>query len=253
MSGRPYWLRASSSASMQNEVPMGIDNRCQIDEAACHGDIADVHSPRLIRPGDRDSAQQVGINLVSWRGLGGIRSAIESLDAHPPHQRAHVTAAHFKSLKAEQVAQHAAAGKWVIHVQLVDPSHQHQVGIRHRARSVVNRGAANLQQLRLPPDGQLVFGVDHRFALNRPALTSADSKKSFSNANSPILACMRVTSTLTCSSALSSPKTPAALSCKRVFQSVIWLGWTSNCCASSARVLSPFNAARATFALNAAV
>src|SRR5664280_3647740 len=82
---------------------------------------------------------------------------------------------------------------------------------------------------------------------------SAVSKKSFSSVSSPILACIRVTSTLPCCSTFSSPKTLAAPSCIRVFQSVIWLGWTSNCWASSARVLSPFRAAKATFALPAAV
>src|SRR5664280_2850197 len=82
---------------------------------------------------------------------------------------------------------------------------------------------------------------------------SAVSKKSFSSVSSPILACIRVTSTLVCCSALSSPKTPPAPSCSRVFHSVIWFGWTSNCWASSARVLSPFRAAKATFALKAAV
>jgi len=148
-------------------------------------------------------------------------------------------AAYFKSLLAEHVAQHAAAGERIVHVQLVNAPHQHQVGVRDWARPIVDRGAADLKQFRLSADGQLVFGTDHRFALNRPALTSAVSKKSFSSVSSPILACIRVTSTLTCSSALSSPNTPAALSCNRVFQSVIWLGWTSNCCANSARVLSP--------------
>src|SRR3954466_7703859 len=34
---------------------------------------------------------------------------------------------------------------------------------------------------------------------------------------------------------------------------MIWLGWTSNCCASSASVFSPLTAARATFALKAGV
>src|ERR1039457_1254139 len=47
--------------------------------------------------------------------------------------------------------------------------------------------------------------------------------------------------------------TPAARSCNRAFHSVIWLGCTSNCCANSASVLSPFKADRATFALKAAV
>src|ERR1035441_2513900 len=45
----------------------------------------------------------------------------------------------------------------------------------------------------------------------------------------------------------------SSLMCIRFFHSVIWFGCTSNCCASSARVLSPLRAAKATFDLNAAV
>src|ERR1022692_4771690 len=237
----------------QHATAKPVDNRSQIDEAVRHGDIGNVHGPNLIGPRDRETTQQVGINTASWRGFGCVWSAIESLDAHAPHQCAHVAATHFKTLMAEHVAQHAAASKRIVHVQLVDTPHQHQIDVRDWARTIVDRGAADLQHFRLSANGQLVFGVNHRFALNRPALTSAVSKKSFSSVSSPILACIRVTSTLTCSSALSSPKTPIAPSCNRVFQSVIWLGWTSNCCDNSARVLSPFSAARATFALKVAL
>src|SRR5260370_4083363 len=44
-------------------------------------------------------------------------------------------------------------------------------------------------------DGQIVRGLDHRFALSKPALPSAPSKKSFSSVSSPILACSDFTST----------------------------------------------------------
>ena len=143
ISGLPYWLRASSSASMQNDGIHGdrhppgqhstaepVDDRCQIDEAARHGDVGNVHSPDLIGPRDREAAQQVRINLVSWRGFGSVGLAIECLDGHPPHQRAHVAAAHFKTLLAEHVAQHATAGERIVQVQLVDAPHQHQVRVR---------------------------------------------------------------------------------------------------------------------------
>ncbi len=40
----------------------------------------------------------------------------------------------------------------------------------------------------VPDDGKIVIAVDHRFALNMPALVSAPSKKSFSSVTSPILA-----------------------------------------------------------------
>src|SRR5450759_47549 len=67
---------------------------------------------------------------------------------------------------------------------------------------------------------------DHRFALASPTRPSATSKKSFSNVSWPILACM---------SFVLGPCSPPYFS------------------TSSASVLSPFNAAKATFALNAAV
>jgi hypothetical protein len=49
----------------------------------------------------------------------------------------------------------------------------------------------------------------------------------------------------------SNPKTPEAPSSNYPRQIVIWFGWTSNCCTSSASVFSPFTAAKATFALKA--
>jgi hypothetical protein len=45
-------------------------------------------------------------------------------------------------------------------------------------------------------DREIVFTVDHRFALSNPALVSPSSKKSFSSVNSPILAWSDFTSTV---------------------------------------------------------
>jgi len=53
------------------------------------------------------------------------------------------------------------------------------------------------------------------------------------------------------SDALSEPNTPAAPSSNWLRHVVIWFGCTSNCCANSASVFSPFTAANATFALKA--
>src|SRR3954463_13632647 len=94
---------------------------------------------------------------------------------------------------------------------------------------------------------------DHRFALRRPALLSAPDKKSLVSVSSPILACSVFTSTAGAADFGSQPNTLAAPSRSWAFQAVIWLGWTSNCRASSASVFSPFTAAKATFALKAGV
>src|SRR5215212_6642770 len=95
--------------------------------------------------------------------------------------------------------------------------------------------------------------VDHRFALGQaPALPSACSKKSLARVSSPILACSVLTSSGGfAEAAFSAPNTPAAPSRSWAFHWVIWFGCTSNCWANSARVLSPFTAARATLALKA--
>ena len=87
----------------------------------------------------------IGINPMSWRGLGCIRLAIDCFDGHAPHQRAHVAAAHLDTLLAEHVTQHAAAGERIVYVQLVDAPHQHQVRVRDRARMVIDRRATDLQ------------------------------------------------------------------------------------------------------------
>src|SRR5271154_5903307 len=138
-------------------------------------------------------------------------------------------------------------------MQLVDLAHDREFARRHGLRLVINGAAAEFQKFGLLAKRQIMRAVDHRFALSRPALLSAPDKKSFSSANSPILACSSFKSTAGAGSApkTAPPNKPAAPSVSRAFQSVIWFGCTSYCCASSASVFSPLRAATATFALKA--
>ena len=62
-------------------------------------------------------------------------------------------------------------------MQPVEPSHDREVGFRHRARQIIDTATADAQNLCLLGDRQIVLTVDHRFALNKPALPSAPSKK----------------------------------------------------------------------------
>jgi hypothetical protein len=73
-------------------------------------------------------------------------------------------------------------------MQPIETTHDHEVGFRHRTRQVVDAAAADIECFGLPGYRQAVLMVDHRFALSRPALLSAPSKKSFSSVNSPIFA-----------------------------------------------------------------
>jgi hypothetical protein len=88
---------------------------------------------------------------------------------------------------------------------------------------VVDAATADTQNLRLLRDWQIVLAVDHRFALSKPALGSAPSRKSFSSVNSPIFACSDFTSTVGCVAPLPppGPKTSAAPPSSRAFHDVI--------------------------------
>src|SRR6266851_2393837 len=149
--------------------------------------------------------------IVAGFGLGGPRTAIERLYPHPPHQRLHMPAADLAPLGSQQASQHTRTGEGELKVQPIQMPHDREVGRRHRARQIINAAAADLQNVRLLGDRQIVLAVDHRFALSNPALVSAPSKKSFSSVSSPILACSDFTSiTGVAGVALPGPKTPEA-------------------------------------------
>src|SRR5471030_782988 len=110
-------------------------------------------------------------------------------------------------------------------MQPIETPRDREIGGRYRARQIINAAAADLQNFRLPGDRQIVFTVDHRFALSNPALVSAPSKKSFSSVSSPILACSDFTSTAgVVGAALADPNTSAAPPSSCAFHAVIWLG-----------------------------
>jgi len=90
--------------------------------------------PPLVRPHYRQLAQQVGIDLVPWRWLRRVRTSVERLQPHPLHQRRDMQPTHRRALLPEQITQHPATGERVEQMQLVDPTHDCQVAVRHRPR-----------------------------------------------------------------------------------------------------------------------
>jgi hypothetical protein len=131
-------------------------------------------------------------------------------------------AADLAPLQSQQASQHTRTGEGILQMQPVETPHDREIGVRHRARQVIDTAAADLQNLRLLGDRQFVFTVDHRFALSNPALVSAPSKKSFSSVSSPILACSDFTSIAGATGAMPpGPKTPEAPPSNWAFQAVI--------------------------------
>src|SRR5258705_3533827 len=69
----------------------------------------DVHRPNLIRPMDRQSFQQVRINLMRGICDAGVALTVNGRDAHLLHQRVNMPAANLETFQLEHIAQHAAA------------------------------------------------------------------------------------------------------------------------------------------------
>jgi len=77
----------------------------------------------------------------------------------------------------QQALQHPAACERELHVQLVDPVHQLQIGVRCRAGLVADAAPADPKSNGLTADAQRRGRIDHFPALgNRPALPSAPDK-----------------------------------------------------------------------------
>src|SRR5262249_57974197 len=132
---------------------------------------------------------------MTWRRLRCVGPAIDRFDPHSPHQCYEMTPADLAPFGSQQAAQHPRTCERELQVQLVEPPHQRKVRIRYRRRFVVDATSADAEERRLLRQRKPVVTVDHRFALGNPALPSARSKKSFSRASSPILACRALRST----------------------------------------------------------
>jgi hypothetical protein len=124
-----------------------VQHRHQVHPATRHRDVGDVQRPDLVGALDGQPAQRVREHRVRRVLLARVGLAVQRLDAHAPHQRAHVPPADLDALQAQQVAQHAAAGERVLQVQLVDAAHQRQLGLGDRLGVVVHRAPADAQQL----------------------------------------------------------------------------------------------------------
>ena len=69
------------------------------------------------------------------------------------------------------------AREWALQTLFVDPPHEAQIFGRDRTGLVIDRAPADVQSLRLAGNRKIARSVHHRFALSKPALVSAPSKK----------------------------------------------------------------------------
>ena len=178
ISGRPNLASASSSAATQNDVHCvrqpprqhrarrPVDDRHQIEKAAPDRNVGDVGRPDVVRPLDRQVAQQIGIDLVLRVRSARPRLRPERCDPHPAHQPLHALAVRVDALGAQHRRHPARAEKRPGGEQLVDPAHQRRVVVVGRLSCPVNARTRHAQKRALPPNRQrLVRAVEHRSAV----------------------------------------------------------------------------------------
>lgn len=110
---------------------------------------------------------KVWVDLVTWRRLRRVRAAVECLDRHRLHQLRDVKSAHLVSFGLQQTLQHPATRERIVQVKLVDPAHQREIGLRSRARQIVDAPPADTEHLCLPADvWRRLLGFPRRFDIN---------------------------------------------------------------------------------------
>ena len=173
----------------QDKAARPVHDRHQVEEAALHRDIGDVGAPDVIRPLDRQAAQQIRVNPVLGVRIAGPRRPIDRLKPHQTHQTAGPTAPDPHACAAQMKRHPARAVERILQEQIVDPPHQRQRLRTLPHRLVVERRPPDRQQTALPAQAQRRMVAHH----HRPPLGPAQrpdprEKKSRSTINSPILA-----------------------------------------------------------------
>jgi len=172
----------------QHSATCPVQDGEEIHEAPTHGNVGDIRRPDMVRANDVQTTQEIGVDPMGRMPLSGAGLAIHGGDPYVPHETGHTPPPNGLAVLSEKIAQHPGSGKGILEMQLVNPVHQSQLGISHGRWLIVGRRARHAKQLALPDDRQGMSSVDHRFALSKPALMSAPSKKSFSSASCPIFA-----------------------------------------------------------------
>ena len=202
-------------------------------------------------------AQQIRVDLVPGRRLRGVGLAVESLDAHPLHQRRDMPATNLEALRRS--GDPAASGCPRTGNSRCSSSIRRmsaRSAAEHRPWQVIDAAPADPERLGLPGDRQIMRSGRSSLCAQQTGLAERAGQKIVAPASAR--RSWHAASSHRPGSAASAfgfrsrtPRQPrpeaAPSSC------VIWLGCTSNCCASSASVFSPFTAAKATFALKAGV
>lgn len=101
----------------EHPAAVPVEYRREIDPTTRHRDVRHVKRPDSAGTHDLHFPQQVQKHRMGRVLPARVRLAVKRLDAHAPHQRAHVAPADRDARPAQQIAQHPAAGERMLQVQ----------------------------------------------------------------------------------------------------------------------------------------
>ena len=143
-------LQGVGQAPGENLAAVPVHDRHQIHIPVRHGHVGDVRRPRLIGVIDGQVPEQIGVNPMLRMRAAGVRLGVDRLDAHQPHQPLDAFAVDPAAMLAPEMPDHrTAAVEGGFQVLLVNQAHQLQVIGIDRLRGIVERRAAQCQQLAL--------------------------------------------------------------------------------------------------------
>jgi hypothetical protein len=186
--------RHDNTARLALLSPSKGDHRNEVQEPAPDRDVGDVGRPYLVRPLDRQAAQQIGEDFVARRGLRRARLRPQRRDAHLAHQPLRPLAVHRMAVRPQHCRHPPRAQERPRREQLVEPAHQRQIPAFAGtavggARRPVDTRPRNAQKPALPAHRQrTVVAVEQRPAVRGAHLPDLLAKKSRSTVSWPILA-----------------------------------------------------------------
>ena len=147
----------------QHRAARPIHHGDQVQKAPLQGDVGDIRAPHVVRPRDRQIAEQVGIDPVRRVRLRRPGPLEERVHPQPSHQAAHPLARDRLALAAEPACHLARSVERRLEELLVDPPHQAQIQRAFAPARVVERRPRDRHQPALPRDAEpRVLWVDHR-------------------------------------------------------------------------------------------
>ena len=104
----------------ENHPGVPIHDCHQVEKAAAHRQISDIHAPNLVWPVHPQSAQEVGVGLAPLRWLAGVRPLKDRHEAHQSHEPTNTLLVHHMALVSQVPRYLANTEEWRVEELHID-------------------------------------------------------------------------------------------------------------------------------------